>query len=106
MLNELQLQWFTCSLQVRGTFPSFLSAMHCKSFRLTELHKLSLNDADLHVLSYYSSSIRSGVTSKMTLRSFHDLEVICRRLMLIYAVLYHPRVNGSRVTCYAYRLLT
>ena len=38
---------FLASSTGRGTFPSFLSAMHCKSVRLTELHKLSFNDADL-----------------------------------------------------------
>ena len=29
-----------------------LGAMHRESFRLTEMHKLSLKDTDLHVLLY------------------------------------------------------
>ena len=32
-------------------FSVLLGVMHRESFRLTELHKLSLKDADLHVLS-------------------------------------------------------
>ena len=42
----------------------------------------------------------------MTLRSFHDLEAICRHLTLLHAKLYRPRVNSSRVTSYVYRLFT
>ena len=34
-----------------GYFSVFLGAMHRESFRLAELHTLSLKDADLHVLS-------------------------------------------------------
>ena len=34
-----------------GYFSVLLGAMHLESFRLAELHKLSLKDADLHVLS-------------------------------------------------------
>ena len=35
-------------------FSLILSAVHRESSRLTELHKLSLKDADLHVLSQVS----------------------------------------------------
>ena len=38
----------------KGYFSIILGAMHCESFRLTEVHKLSLKDADLHVLMYVS----------------------------------------------------
>ena len=40
--------------RVRGTFLSFWCAMPRNLSRLTELHKLSLNDADLHGLSQVS----------------------------------------------------
>ena len=33
-----------------GSFSIILSAVHREFSRLTEMHKLSLNDADLHVL--------------------------------------------------------
>ena len=35
----------------KGYFSVLLGAMHRELFRLAELHKLSLKDADLHVLS-------------------------------------------------------
>ena len=38
----------------KGYFSVLLDAMHRESFRLAELHKLSLKDADLHVLSQVS----------------------------------------------------
>ena len=38
----------------KGYFSVFLGAMLRESFRLAELHKLSLRDADLHVLSQVS----------------------------------------------------
>ena len=34
-----------------GYFSIILSAVHCEFSRLTEMHKLSRNDADSHVLS-------------------------------------------------------
>ena len=34
------------------------------------------------------------------------LKFFFRHLRLLHAMLYHPRFNGSRVTCYAYRLFT
>ena len=34
----------------KGYFSVLLRAMHRESIRLTEMHKLSLKDADLHVL--------------------------------------------------------
>ena len=37
-----------------GYFSVLLGAMHRESSRLTELHKLSLKDADLHVVSQVS----------------------------------------------------
>ena len=42
----------------------------------------------------------------MTLRSFRDLEAICRQLKLLPAKLDCPSVNSSRVKCYAYSLFT
>ena len=42
----------------------------------------------------------------MTLRSFRDLEAICRHLKLLPAKLDCPSVNSSRVKCYAYSLFT
>ena len=44
----------SCSLMFtrKGYLSVILSALHCKSSRLTELHKLSLKDAGLHVLMY------------------------------------------------------
>ena len=89
----------------KGYFSVILSALHRESPRLTELHKLSLTDADLHVLMYVFP-ISSGVASKTTLRTIGDLEVIGSYLKLLHAKLCHSRVNGSRVTCYAYRLFT
>ena len=35
----------------KGYLSIILGEIHRESFRLTELHKLSLTDADLHVLS-------------------------------------------------------
>ena len=35
-----------------GYFSIILSTIHRESIRLTEMHKLSLKDADLHVLMY------------------------------------------------------
>ena len=87
-----------------GYFSIILSAVHCEFSHLTEMHKLSRKDSDLHprMLIYISFivsfSIRSGIASKMTLRSIGDLEVICRHLRLLHAKLYRPRVNGLRVT--------
>ena len=51
-------------------------------------------------------SICSVVVSEMTLMSIRDLEVIRNRLSLLPAKLYRPRVDSSRVTCYAYGLFT
>ena len=36
----------------KGYSSVILSAIHRESFRLTEMHKLSLKDTDLHVLLY------------------------------------------------------
>ena len=36
----------------KGYFSVILGEIHRESFRLTEMHKLSLTDADLHVLMY------------------------------------------------------
>ena len=36
----------------KGYFSIILGAIHRESFRLTEMHKLSLKDTDLHVLWY------------------------------------------------------
>ena len=88
----------------RGYISVILSALHRESSRLTELHKLSLTDADLRFNVRFP--ISSGVASKMTLRSIGDLEVIGSYPKLLHAKLYYSRVNGSRVTCYAYRLFT
>ena len=38
----------------KGYFSVLLGAMHRESFRLAELHKLSLKDTNLHVLLYVS----------------------------------------------------
>ena len=87
-----------------GYFSIILSTVHRKSFRLTELHKLSLEDANLHVRFNVRFSIYSGVASKLTLRSFHDLEVICSHLKLLHAKLYRPGVmvpelHDMRIIC-------
>ena len=81
----------------KGYFSFLLGAMHRESFHLTEMHKLSRKRRRFTCF-IVSSSIRSGVASKMTLRSIRDLEVICPHLVLLHANLYRPRVNGSRVT--------
>ena len=36
----------------KGYFSIILDEIHRESFRVTEMHKLSLKDADLHVLLY------------------------------------------------------
>ena len=36
----------------KGYFSIILRAIHRESFGLTEMHKLSLKDADSHILSY------------------------------------------------------
>ena len=38
----------------KGYFSIILGAIHRESFRLTEMHKLSLTDTGLHVLMYVS----------------------------------------------------
>ena len=81
----------------KGYFSFLLGAMPRESFHLTEMHKLSRKRRRFTCF-IVSSSIRSGVASKMTLRSIRDLEVICPHLVLLHANLYRPRVNGSRVT--------
>ena len=73
-----------------------LGAIHRESFRLTEMHKLSPKDADLHVFLYVFLYV--PVASKMILRSIGDLEAIYPHLMSLHAKLYCPRVNGLRVT--------
>ena len=42
----------------------------------------------------------------MTLRSIGDLEAMCRHPKLLHTKLNRPRVNGLRVTRYAYSLFT
>ena len=81
----------------KGYFSIILGAIRRESFRLTEMNRLSLKDADLHVLLYVFLYLQR-VTSKMTLRSFRGLEGIRYHLKLLHARLYRPRVNGSRVT--------
>ena len=46
--NYMVYMFSTC----KGYFSVILSALHRESPRLTELHKLSRKDADLHVLMY------------------------------------------------------
>ena len=87
----------------KGYFFAILSALLCKSCRLTEMHKLS-RKRRWFTCFIVSSSICSGVASRMTLRSFCDLEVIRYHLKLLHAKLYRHRVNGLRVTWYAYDL--
>ena len=53
--------------------------------RLTEMHKLSPKDAELHFI--VSFSIFSEIASKVTLRSIGDLEVISP----------HPEVAACQV---------
>ena len=65
-----------------GYFSIILDAIRRESFRLTIVR----------------FPICSGVASKMTLRSFRDLEGIRYHLKLLLARLYRARVNGSRVT--------
>ena len=89
----------------KGYFSIILRAIHHESSRLTEMHNLS-RKRRWFTCFITSFSICSGVASKMTLRSFRDLEVICHHPKLLHAKLYRPRGNGSRVTCYAYRLFT
>ena len=81
----------------KGYFTIILGAISRESFRLTEMHKLSLKDADLRYF-IVRFPICSGVASKMTLRSFRGLEGIRFHLKLLHARLHRPNVNGSRVT--------
>ena len=46
--NYMVYMFSTC----KGYFSIILDEIHRESFRLTEMHKLSLKDADLHVLLY------------------------------------------------------
>ena len=54
IVQWLSVTWFTCSLRVRAIFPPFWGTMPRKLSRLTEMHKLSLREADLHVVSQVS----------------------------------------------------
>ena len=97
--------WFTCFLRVTGIFFFILSAVHCESSRLSKMHKL-LRKRRQFTCFIVRFPIFSEIASGMTLRSFRHLEVIRPHPMLLHAKLYHPRVNDSRVTCYAYGLFT
>ena len=78
-------------------FPVLISAVCRESSRLTEMHKLS-HKRPQFTCFILSSSICSGVASRMTLGSVHDLEVIYPHPKLLHAKLCRPRFNGSRVT--------
>ena len=89
----------------KGYLSIILSAVHRESFRLTEL--LKLLPKRWRFTGFIVSSFKcSGVSSKMTLRSIGDLEVFCSHLMSLPAKLYYPRVNGLRVTRYAFHWFT
>ena len=81
----------------KGYFSVILSSIHRDSFRLTEMHKLLCKDTGLHVLRYVFLYF-PGLQSKVTLRSFRDLDVIRYYLGLLHAKLFGLKVNGFGVT--------
>ena len=60
----------------KGYFFIILSAVHRESSRLTELHKLSRKDTDLHALRYVFPCIQLS-PPEVTLRFVRDLQAIC-----------------------------
>ena len=99
--NYMFYMFSTCKV----CFSLVMSVVNRELFRLTEMHKLS-RKRRWFTCFIVSFSMCSGVASKMNLRSIGDLGVICSHLMSLPAKLYYPRVNRSRVTCYAFDLFT
>ena len=81
------------------------TAVHRQSSRLTEIHKLSPEDADSDVSRFIFLSIQRSIT-KMTLKSACDLDVFFLHPKLLHAKLYGSRVDSSQVTRNANDLFT
>ena len=98
----LSRTWFSLS-QRREYFSIILSAVQNEFFCLDEMHKLSRQDADLHVLSFVFLSFQ-GSPPEITLRFASDLEVIRTHPKLLHARSYGlgsivPEFHDKRMVC-------
>ena len=98
----LSLTWF--SLSLRKEYCSIiLSAFHCNFSRLTQMHKLSRKEADLHVLWFVFLSFQAS-PPEITLRFASDLEGIRTHPKLLHARSYGlgsivPEFHDKRMVC-------